>query len=81
LLLLLQNLHVVPCADLPASVDWTCSGVLSPVRSQDKVSSCWAFVTAEMIETGLKIFRGETVAVSTQFVLIRENAVVNVSTG
>ncbi|KAK2423323.1 senescence-specific cysteine protease SAG39 [Trifolium repens] len=64
-----MNLHVVPHANLPASVDWTCSGVLSPVRSQGKVSSCWAFVTAEMIETGLKIFRGETVAVSTQELL------------
>jgi len=38
-------------ADLPKSVDWREKGVVSPVKNQGMCGSCWAFATAEIVES------------------------------
>ena len=46
------KLHTAPpVADLPASMDWRDSGIVSPVKWQGKCGSCWAFASTEMIES------------------------------
>merc|ERR1711971_889825 len=51
----------VKMEDLPASVDWRDKGVVSAVKDQGYCGSCWAFATAETIESYLQIESGNSV--------------------
>merc|ERR1739844_195955 len=51
----------VKMEDLPASVDWRDKGAVSAVKDQGYCGSCWAFATAETIESYLQIESGNSV--------------------
>merc|ERR1712241_1411765 len=51
----------VKVEDLPASVDWRDKGAISDVKDQGYCGSCWAFATAETIESYLQIESGNSV--------------------
>merc|ERR1712168_45581 len=52
--------------DLPASVDWRNNNTISAVKNQGHCGSCWAFCTAEMIESYAAIATGNLLELSTQ---------------
>lgn len=52
--------------DLPESVDWRDSGVVSDVKNQGSCGSCWAFATTEMIESYAAIAAGSMTELSSQ---------------
>merc|ERR1712241_1332762 len=56
--------------DLPESVDWRDKGAVSDVKDQGYCGSCWAFATAETIESYLQIASGNSVVeeLSTQHI-------------
>jgi cathepsin L len=45
-------------SDLPKEVDWRTKGVVTPVKLQGGCGSCWAFATAETVESHLAISTG-----------------------
>merc|ERR1719291_587303 len=51
----------IKVSDLPASVDWRDKGAISAVKDQGYCGSCWAFATAETIESYLQINSGNSV--------------------
>merc|ERR1712168_693210 len=52
--------------DLPSSVDWRNNNTISAVKNQGHCGSCWAFCTAEMIESYAAIATGNLLELSTQ---------------
>merc|ERR1712029_915778 len=50
----------VKVEDLPDSVDWREMGAISAVKDQGYCGSCWAFATAETIESYLQIESGNS---------------------
>jgi C1A family cysteine protease len=58
--------HVSSGKQLPASVDWTTKGAVTPVMNQGKCGSCWTFSTTGALEGAWKIATGSLVAFSKQ---------------
>jgi len=61
----------LPRIDAPASVDWRTAkpAVVSPVKDQGSCGSCWAFATAETVESSLAIATGNLTILSPQNVV------------
>jgi cathepsin L len=54
---------------LPTEVDWRKSGVISPVKDQGQCGSCWAFGTAESLESSWALATGQLPILSEQQIL------------
>jgi len=51
---------------VPASVNWTAQGVVTPVKNQGDCGSCWAFSTTGSIECNYAIATGQLNSLSEQ---------------
>jgi len=65
-----RGLHEVPSAEqlikLPASVNWTDVGAVTPVKDQGICGSCWSFGTAEELEGAYFVKKGMLLELSQQ---------------
>ncbi|KAF4392584.1 hypothetical protein G4B88_015227 [Cannabis sativa] len=55
--------------NVPSSIDWRQKGAVSPVREQLQCGSCWAFASAEAVESLTKIRTGKAYILSVQQLL------------
>jgi cathepsin L len=51
---------------LPASVDWTTQGVVTPVKNQGQCGSCWSFSATGAMECDYAIAKGTLTSLSEQ---------------
>jgi len=51
---------------LPASVDWSTQGAVTPIKNQGQCGSCWAFSTTGSLEGATQIATGNLVSMSEQ---------------
>jgi hypothetical protein len=56
-------------AVLPESWDWRALGGVTPIKDQRSCGSCWAFSTAAVVESAIKIRDGAEVDLSEQHLL------------
>merc|ERR1719281_1642143 len=56
----------VDVADLPSSVDWRTKNVVTEPKNQGGCGSCWAFSTAETLESHIAIKTGKLMKFSPQ---------------
>jgi len=56
----------VPVSSLPSSVDWREKNVVTPAKNQGGCGSCWAFSTAETLESHIAIKTGKLMKFSPQ---------------
>jgi C1A family cysteine protease len=56
----------VSVEELPASVDWRTKNVVTPVKNQGGCGSCWAFSTAETLESHIALKTGKLLEFSEQ---------------
>lgn len=52
--------------DLPTFIDWRLKGAITPVKDQKNCGSCWAFSTAETLETTYFLKTGKLLTLSKQ---------------
>lgn len=57
---------VKPLSGLPASVDWTAAGAVTPVKDQGQCGSCWSFSTTGALEGAYAIKTGNLLSFSEQ---------------
>jgi C1A family cysteine protease len=60
------KLSTVSKESLPASIDWTTLGAVTPVKDQGQCGSCWAFSAVMAIEGDLFIDTGKLISLSEQ---------------
>lgn len=58
--------HVYNGEALPASVDWTTAGAVTPVKDQGQCGSCWAFSTTGSLEGANELASGRLSSFSEQ---------------
>ena len=61
-----SNIRVLSVDDIPASVDWTTKGAVTPVKDQGQCGSCWAFSTTGAVEGAEFIATGKLTSYSEQ---------------
>lgn len=55
-----------PISELPKEIDWRTKGVVTPVKSQGRCGSCWAFASTAVLESHLAINTGKLFELSEQ---------------
>jgi len=60
------HFHSIKLRDLPASVDWRNSSIVTDVKDQEMCGSCWAFAATECIESAVAQATGQLLILSEQ---------------
>jgi len=60
------KLHATKLTDLPISVDWRNSSIVTDVKDQGMCGSCWAFAATECIESAVAQATGQLLVLSEQ---------------
>jgi len=61
-----SNFQIIDVNALPASVNWTEAGAVTPVKNQGQCGSCWAFSTTGSVESAHYQSKNECVSLSEQ---------------
>lgn len=63
---MLSSIQTLPKHQLPSTVDWRESGVVSPVKDQGGCGSCWAFAATETVESAYAVASGNLIELAPQ---------------